>query len=180
MHPTQKQQIKRLEKKLKAYQKEAQRGAARALNDVTRKARKLTLQKVVAESGVKNKLLKNKIYFRRAKSNQLKTTLKSYLRPISAARMLTAAQLAKAPRGNNKRGVRVGGQQYNGAFINKVRGNTLVLQRKGKARLPVDVIRIKTQQSFTNNQLPISSRTMREDFARIYERELRYRASKYT
>lgn len=174
-------QIKRLEKRLAGYQVEVKRAQARALNDVNRKIKPKLAKSVASAVSVKQSVLKKQIFTGRAKSNSLTAYVKSYLRPISAVRLLSKGQLLKAPRGTNRKGVRVAGKQFNGAFINRGRndGKHRVMQRKGKARYPVKVISIKIADSVSANQLPLAERYMREDFVRIYERELRYRAGKY-
>lgn len=174
-------QIKSYEKKLAGYEKEVKRGAARILNVGSKRVKSKVAKSVTADVKVKQSIIKKQIFTSRAKSNSLSAYVKSYLRPISAARLLTQNQLNKAPRGTNRKGVRVAGRQFDGAFINrgKKSGRHKVMQRKGKERYPLKRINIRIDSSIDANQLPISKRFMRDDFVRLYERELKYRTSKY-
>src|SRR5690606_13400896 len=175
-------QIKQLERRLKLYSdKHVPRATASALNKVTAKAKTRLSQTVVKEVRVPARILKKQIFTGRAKSNSLSAYVKSYLRPISAARLLTEARLAKAaPRGTNRRGVRVAGQQFDGAFINLGRKNRryYVFQRKNEARYPVKILAIAIDKSITAEQLPIAERIHREEFLRLYRHELAFRAGK--
>lgn len=174
-------QIKRLEKKLDGYQKESRLAQARTLNDLSRKSKNKVAKTVSAEVSVKQAILKKQIFTSRATSSSVSALVKSYVRPISAVRLLSKGQLAKAPRGTNRKGVRVAGKQFDGAFINRgrVNGRLKVMKREGRFRYPLVVISIRIDSSFAANQLPIAKSIMRSDFARIYERELKFRASKY-
>lgn len=176
-------QIKSLEKKLNEYSKvHVRRAAASALNKIVPKARTGVIKTVTKDVKVPAKFLRKQIFAGRAKSNSLTAYVKSYLRPISAARLLTPARLAKSRgRGTNRRGVRVAGQQFDGAFVNVGRSNGrwYVMRRQGKSRYPVEVINIPIDGSINSNQLPIADRIVRADFARLYAHELQFRLSKY-
>src|SRR5690606_22510539 len=104
---------------------------------------KAAVAKSVAEDvKVKQSILRKQVFTSRAKSNSLSAYVKSYLRPISAARLLTPARLKKSVgRGTNRRGVKVAGEQFDRAFVNigRKNGRYYVLRRKGKSRYPVEV-----------------------------------------
>lgn len=176
-------QIKQLERKLGEYSKtQVPRAAASALNKITPKIKAAVAKSVAEDVKVKQSILRKQVFTSRAKSNSLSAYVKSYLRPISAARLLTPARLKKSVgRGTNRRGVKVAGEQFDKAFVNigRKNGRYYVLRRKGKSRYPVEVINIKIDKSFTANQLPIAERFHRADFQRLYAHELNYRMTKY-
>lgn len=176
-------QISQLERKLSEYSRvQVPRAAASALNKITPKVKSAVAKNVAVDVKVKQSYLRKQIFTGRAKSNSLSAYVKSYLRPISAARLLTQARLKKSVgRGTNRRGVKVAGQQFDKAFVNigKKNGRYYVLRRKGKSRYPVEVINIKIDKSFTSNQLPIAERFHRADFQRLYAHELNFRMTKY-
>lgn len=174
-------QIADFGKRLSDYEKITQLSTAKALNLISDKSKSKLAKSVAAEISIKQSLLKKQIFTRRANSSSLIAYVRSYLRPIAAVRLLTPAQLKKAPRGTNRTGVRVAGKQFDGAFINKGRrdGKYHVMQRKGRARYPVRKIAIQISSSVKANQLPIAERFLRADFERLYLHELNYRAGKY-
>lgn len=176
-------QIKGYEKKLMGYAKvQVPRAAASALNKIVPKVRTGVVKTVTTEVKVPARFIRKQIFSSRAKSNSLSAYVKSYLRPISLARLISPATLAKSRgRGTNRRGVRAAGQQFDGAFVNvgKNNGRWYVLRRQGKPRYPVEVINIKIDGSITANQLPIAKRFHRADFARLYAHELKFRLEKY-
>lgn len=171
------QQLKQYQKKLQRYELQAKRGQARVLNDGARAIKNKVAKAVAGKTRVKQSLLKKQIFTQRAKSNQLRAGVKSYLRPVGVAKLLTRGQLLKAPRGTNKRGVRAAGRQFDGAFINRVKrtGRYQVFKRKGRERYPLAVINIKIAPSFSVYQLPLAARFMRDEFARRYQKELKFR-----
>lgn len=177
------QQIKQLEKTLRQYANvEVPRATASALNKISPKVKNQLVKTTAKEVKVPGKFLKRQIFTSRAKSKSLSAYVKSYLRPVSAVRLLPTSTLLKArPRGTNRRGVRVAGQQFDGAFINlgSKSGRFYVLRRLGKGRYPIEVIAIKIDRSIDANQLPLAEKFMRADFVRLYKHELQYRIGKY-
>ncbi|WP_039913149.1 phage tail protein [Cellvibrio mixtus] len=183
-------QIKSLERKLKDYsEKELPRASASALNKITGKVKTHLVRTVSKDVKVPTKILNKQVFTSRATTKSLRAYVKSYLRPIAAARLLPFNMLVKnRTRGTNRRGVRVAGQQFDGAFINvgmsSGRGTGkyskfYILRRLGKERYPLEQITIKIDETVMNNQLPIAQRFMREDFQRELIRQLTYRISKY-
>lgn len=177
------QQIQQLEKKLKQYsQVEVPRAAKRAINRVSTKAKTEIVRTVSTELNVKSKILKSQIYVNSTKGAGIRAYIKSYLRPISAVRLLTESVVQKSMgKGTNKRGVKVAGQQFDGAFINRGArgGRALVFQRDSAARYPLRKVTIKIDTSMVAHQLPIAKRFAEEEFQKELIRELQYRISKY-
>lgn len=182
-NPSMAQQIKELQKKLKQYSdKEVPRAARSAINKIAAKAKTEIVRTVSTEVKVKSSILKKQVFVSRAKGAGIRAYIKSYLRPILAARLLTDSVLQNAMgKGTNKRGVKVSGQQFDGAFINRGSrdGRIYVLQRKGAGRYPLRKISIKIDGSMLANQLPIAKRFTEEQFQKELIRELQFRISKY-
>lgn len=178
-----KRQIKDLEKKLNQYSRtDVPRAVASSLNRGVGRVKSQVVRTVAKEVRLPAKFLRNKVYTSRAKTSGLKAYVRSYLTPISAARLLSTATLLKRRgTGTNRRGVRVAGQQIDGAFINIGRkdGYFHVLRRKGTERYPLEKVSIKIEPSMMQNQLPIADRFMRSDFERELIRQLNFRLSKY-
>jgi hypothetical protein len=170
-------------------EREIPRASASALNKITAKAKTHLVRTVSKDVKVPSKILNKQIFTSRASTNSLRAYVKSYLRPIAASRLLTAAVLNKSRgKGTNRRGVRVAGQQFDGAFINlgiaPGRGASkgeryYVLRRVGKDRYPLEQITIKIEETLFRNQLPIAQRFMRDEFQRELIRQLTYRIGKY-
>lgn len=177
------QQIRQLEKKLKQYsEKDIPRASRSAINKITAKVKTAVVRTVSKEVVVPPRILKKQIFTIRAKGAGIRAFVKSYLRPILAARLLSDSVVEKAMgRGTNKRGVRVAGQQIDGAFINRGSrdGKAYVLKRQGAARYPLRKISIKIDGSMLANQLPIAKRFTQEQFQKELIRELQFRLSKH-
>lgn len=183
-------QIKGLERQLRAHsEKEIPRAGASALNKTTGKVRTHLMRTISKDVKVPTKILNKQVFTSRATTKSLRAYVKSYLRPIAAARLLPFNTLVKnRTRGTNRKGVRVAGQQFDGAFINvglsSGRGTGkyskfYILRRIAKERYPLEQITIKIDETLMNNQLPIAQRFMRDDFQRELIRQLTFRISKY-
>ena len=181
--PSMASQIAELERKLKQYSnKEVPRAGRSAINKITAKARTEIVRTVSQELKIPTKVLKTQVFATRAKGAGMRAYIKSYLRPILAARLLSNAVIQKhMGKGTNKRGVKVAGAQFDGAFINRGSrdGRAYVLQRKGAARYPLTKISVKIDASMLANQLPIAKRFTQEQFQKELIRELQYRIGKY-
>lgn len=185
-------QIRDLEKKLRGYsEKQVPRATAAALNKSIRKVKSQLVKTVAKSTKVKAKAIRAQVFTGRAKSSSLSAYVKSYLRPISAARLIPPSRLSRAaPRGTSKKGVRVAGQMFTGAFVNvgKQGGRKgagprasayYVLQRTTKNRYPLQLVTIKIDSAMKSDQLPISEKIHRTEFVRLYEHELKFRTTKY-
>lgn len=186
------EQIRRMEKKLRRYSdKQVPRAAASALNKTVKKVKSKVVKSVAKSTKVKAKAIRSQVFTSRAKSSSLSAYVKSYLRPISAARLIPLSRLTRAvPRGTSKKGVRVAGQMFHGAFVNKGRRGGrkgpghrgrrfYVLQRTTKQRYPVRLVTIKIDRDMKADQLPIAKQIHRTEFVRLYQHELKFRTGKY-
>jgi Prophage minor tail protein Z (GPZ) len=176
-------QIKRLEKKLKAIaEKEIPKAVAAALNKAHRPSKSQVAKAVAQEEKLPASAINKQIFFNPASARKAVAQVRSFTRGINAIRLISASTIAKSMgTGTNKRGVKVRGRDYKGAFINRVQknGSILVFQRRGKARTPLEVIRVPIEQSLKKNQLPIIKAKHLERFSKLYQHELSYRLSKY-
>jgi Prophage minor tail protein Z (GPZ) len=183
-------QIKRLEKKLKDIaEKEIPKAVASALNKAHRPSKREVAKVVAQQEKLPAAIVNKQIFFNAASARKPVAQVRSFTRGISAIRLLSASTIAKrSGTGTNKMGVKVRGREFKGAFINHAKGGTtnsvtgwnyLVYKRVGKARLPVEVIRIPVEEALKNNQMPVLQAKHLERFAKLYQHELSYRLSKY-
>ena len=176
-------QIKRLEKKLKAIaEKENPRAVTAALNKMAKPLTTSVAKAVAQQEKIPVKVVRPRVVHHRATINRQATYIKSFARGINAARLLSDSRLNKSMgRGTSKKGVTVAGRNFKGAFINRVQrnGNVFVMTRRGKARYPVDVIRIPIDEALLSVQLPLARDRFRNTFEKFYLHELNFRLSKY-
>jgi hypothetical protein len=177
------QQIKMLEKKLKAIaEKEVPRAAVTALNKVAKPVVGAVAKAVAQKEKLPAKIIRPRVVYRKATFNSRSAFVKSFTRGINAICLLSDATIAKRMgKGTSKKGVTVRGRVLAGAFINRVRrnGNAFVFERRGAARYPLDVKRIPIDEALLSIQLPLARGRFNEHFHKFYLHELQYRLSKY-
>lgn len=175
------QQINQLNARLQRYESAKKKAAVSALNRMVQKSKTHTVRAVSKQLKIPSKILKGQVSTRRANANSVSAAVKSFLRPISAARLLTPTALQNYKgTGNNRRGVKVAGQQFNSAFINagKASGRFHVLKRVGLERYPLERITIKIDSQFNEKQTPIVQEIMRNDFPAELRRQLNFRMNR--
>ncbi|VUD48442.1 hypothetical protein TDB9533_01234 [Thalassocella blandensis] len=176
-------QIKRYQKKLnKIAGVETPRATASALNKTARSVIPKVVRYVSQETKVPQKFIRKKTFVSRATSRKQRAKIYGYAQAIPVVSLLKTKQLLKgARRGTNKRGVRVAGRQYDGAFINVLRksGRFQVLKRLGKGRYPLEVIKIPIEKEYERALEFFSRQKMRDDFPLLLKRDLQYRYRKY-
>ncbi len=177
------QQIKQRAKKLNQISKhEAPRASAAALNKTSRMIVPRVIRKVSTEKKVPQKILRKRTFVSRATPRKQRAKIYGYAQAVAAVSLLKTTQLLKhARRGTNRRGVRVAGQQYDGAFINVLRksGRFQVLRRTTDGRYPLEVIKIPIEDSYERALSTISQQKMKTEFRRLLMHELDYRLNKY-
>lgn len=178
------QQIKALEKKLKAIaEKEVPRAAITAINKVAKPLAPAVAKAVAGKTNLPLKVIKPQVFFNQAKFNRRWAFIKSFTRGINVARLISPATLDKRMgTGTSKRGVTVRGRTLPGAFINRVQrnGNVFVFERRYKnQRYPIDVKRIPIDEALLEVQLPLAEKRFKENFSKFYLHELQYSLSKY-
>lgn len=174
-------QLRRRARKLKQYsQIEAARAGAWALNRTARYVNTRLVRAVAKATGIKSKNIRKKVYISKATPQKAVAKLHVYTRDVPVVDELSAASLLKnRARGNSRRGVRAAGRAFTGAFINLApNGYFHVFKRHGRARLPVDVLKIpikKEAQEFTEK---LSQEGMRVQFRRNLQHDLNRRLQK--
>jgi len=165
--------IKRYSDRLSSYKaKDVKAAAASALSKTAAKAKTRTIRGVAKEAKLPVKVIRKKVYLKRAKANQLRARLKAYRNPVS----LMSLNPKQTKRGRKNGGVRAGKHFVKGAFI--VNGKQ-VFKRKGSARLPIEVQRVRIQKLVDRITLKVTMRVMKKDFKKLLLHELKYRLSKH-
>lgn|GEM_PF-6363159 len=173
--------LQSLARKLNRYSKyDAPRAAARSLNTCARRVTTQTVRSVSRATKVQGKHIRSRMFTDRAtpKKQMAKVSIKP--RDISAVKLLSPAKIERhLGQGTNRRGVRVAGQQFGGAFINKVKGRANVFIRRSGSRYPLDVVKIpiKNESKIAINRF--SLRVMRQDFPGLLKKDLQFRLKKY-
>lgn len=163
--------------------KEVPRAEASALNRSASLARTRTIRGIAAETRLKIKTIRPRVYVRRARSNKLVAKVRVYPQLISAYSQLTNAQRSRVPdgRGTNRRGVRAGGRQYDSAFIATGRHNKRqVFQRRHSTRLPLKKAGVAIQDEAVRISLLVSRRVLKQEYKRLLLNDLRFRLRKFS
>jgi hypothetical protein len=176
-------QIARHAKKLRKIARiEVPRANARALNTVAKRTESRSARGISKETRIPQKTIRNRIAIAKATARKQYARIKHYVRPISAVQLLTKSQIQnKLGTGTNRKGVRAKGYQFAGAFIQKgAGGNIHVFQRKGSARLPIEVVNIPIDKQARRIVETVSRRVMKNDYPQLLASDLqaRYRRIK--
>ena len=175
--------IKRRAAKLKKIKRvEYPRAIAAALNKTGRAAKTPVIRKTAKAARVPQKHIRKRTFVSRATSRKQVTKITGYVRPLAVVKLLKTATLIKnVRRGTNRRGVRVAGRQYDGAFINVApNGHFGVFRRKSKSRYPLESITITFDKTYEMHLQKESKEKMKTHFPRLVLHELRFRTRKYT
>lgn len=148
-------------KRFAAFEKEVPRAVNRAATLTNRWLRAVTMAELGYELNIDNKALRSR--FRHYKNGRI-SKLWIGLNEIGVHRMGKPTQ--------NKRGVRVGSQFYEGAFISPMESDELlVFRRTGKHRSSIKMVTIDISdeaESIVNNYLPDINRKFEEFFHREF------------
>lgn len=175
-------QIRRLERKLQRYRTvEVARASSSAINRVTKMVRTEVVRKVSKGEKLPAKAVRRKTFIKRSTAKSQRATFTAYTTDVSVAGLMRPSTLkSKAGRGTSRKGVRAAGRTFPGAFINPgANGRLMVYQRKGKARHPIQVVKISIREPVRRAVPSISQRLMRTDYRRLYANDLKFRVSKY-
>ena len=175
-------QIERFAKKLgKIKSIEVPRANASALNKSAQRVKTRSVQSISKQTRVPQKDIRKRVAIGRATAKKQIAEVKSYVKPVPASALLTKAQIAnKIGTGTNRQGVRAKGYQWKGAFINRGRNdNVHVFQRKGKARLPIEAVKIDIDKPARRIVKTVSRRVINSDYKRLLEQDLKFRLNKY-
>jgi hypothetical protein len=166
--------IKRYADRLSSYKdRDVKQAAATALSKTAAKAKTRTIRGVSKSAKLPAKIIRRKIYVKKAKVSRLRAALKVYRNPVS----LMSLKPKQTARKRKNGGVRAGKHFVRGAFI--VNGKQ-VFKRRGKARLPIDVQRIRIQRIVEEVSITVSKRVLKQEFKRLMLHELKFRLSKHT
>ena len=178
-----------LDKQIKSYIKklrkikgvEVPRANASALNKVSRTARARSVRGVSAETRVPQKLLRKRIFLNKATAKKQSAQIKNFVKPVSASGLLTKNQIdKKLGTGTNRRGVTAKGYKWQGAFIQRGKNENIhVFRRKGKKRLPIEVIKVPINASAQRVVPKVVRRLMKTDYPRLLKQDLKFRLSKF-
>lgn len=176
-------QIKRREKKLlKIASVEVPRASNSSLNRVAAGSKTQIVRKVSSATGVKSKFIRKRIFVKRSTVRTQKAFVTVYAADITAVSLLPSKTLlAKARRGTSRKGVRVAGRQFDGAFINAGRrnGRFQVFKRRGKNRYPIDVVLIPVRDKAKAISPREIEKAHKNLYAKNYAHELDFRLKKY-
>lgn len=193
------QQVQRLNRKVDRLAKtETQRATSSALNSTVRHIKSRIVKDVSHKVSAPQKLIRKRVYIKRSKANTQFARITVYPRDISAIGLGSARTLTRTRKGQRlvsgvSRGaggrftkrqhsgntsIRVGNRTYRNAFINQIRGNWHVMQRKGEAKYPVDVLKIPAGKPLANAAATMPRRLFRAEYEKKLRQEYNYRAQK--
>ena len=165
------QQVQSLNRKIhRLATTETQRATSSALNKTAAKIKTQVIRPVAKETRVQAKYVRKRVYIRRSKARTQYVRITAYRRDITL-QSINPRQL--------KKGFSGAGRRYPDAFRAKGRnGKQQIFQRKGKARLPVDVVRIPIAATVDRVVPKVAERLLRQEYPRLLRRDLEYRAKR--
>ncbi|HEH9728609.1 TPA: phage tail protein [Pasteurella multocida] len=143
--------IKQAQKKLENLNKKAvPKATARAINKVGSKVMVRSIATAAKEADVPKKLIKGRAKLEKAKPSHLSAYIKVNRGNLPAIRIVAGKVSPFLTRGKRRGQLKVGKRFYERAFIQKLaNGRVHVLQRQGKARYPIDVVKIPLVKPLT-------------------------------
>lgn len=137
---------------------------ARTINNI---AAKVIVKAVIDTSkkvDVPKRFIKGRVRLERAKSNRLSAFIKVNRGNLPVIRLIKGnGRFIR--RGENKGQLKVGNRLYQRAFIQKLKnGRTQVMQRQGKERYPIDVVKIPLKNQLTES--------FHDEVKKAYERDM--------
>jgi hypothetical protein len=175
------QQIAVLTKKLQSIKAiEVPRATASALNKTAAAAKTRTVRGVAKSIVVPQKHVRKRVYISRANSKKMRVRLRNYYRGISVIDLNARDSGKSGWRSRKGRGVKAGKRTYSSAFIARGRnGKQHVFERKGSARLPVDVVRVDIRKQVEDIAPKAAARELKSNYAKRLKSDLAWRLSKY-
>lgn len=171
--------IKKLASTLhKASSVEGPRAVSSALNKTGAKIRTLVIRDVAKETKVPQKLIRKKAYFSKSTARKQRASISLYRSGVPLISIAGGKNAVQEPAPG---WISVKGFFVERGFINTVKrtGKRHVLQRKGKARNPIDVVKINIHRAIDKSVPKRTAQLMRSDFPRLLKRDLEYRISKH-
>jgi hypothetical protein len=186
------QQIKAFEKtlhKIKAI--EVPRAISRALNDTGRSVRKRVGIGIAAKTRIPSGLIKKKIWMKNSTSKTPQVRMRAYLQGIAVISMMRKSTISGRLKPGKKRrrgGVKAAGRTFSSAFVaagtsrysrGVLNGKPQVLQRKGSAQYPLEVVKIPIRREVKSILPRVSRREMKNGYPKRLAHELKFRIDKY-
>lgn len=151
-----------------------------ALKKTAARIKTQAVREVAAEVNIPQKHIRKRMFIRvKINRNHRQGRITGYRRDIPLIRLGTA-QVALNQGGGGKI-LKIGSKSYPGAFVNRIRktGDWQVMQRIGKKRYPVKVLKIDIARA-VDRSLPRKSRQlMSSEYPKLLKHELNYRLSRY-
>jgi len=166
------QQLHRLERALNSVaHRELPRSHASATNKSLIIVRKELVKAVSRETKIPQKKIRKRVVLTRAKPNFLRAKFSVWQQSVSVADVSRTAGVGKK--------VRWAGEVYPRSFYNKAaNGKLLALQRKGRARYPIEAVKVDIKTSI-DKLLPVkSAEVMGRDFPGLLRREFIWRINR--
>ena len=166
-------QVRDLERKLNKISKiETARAYASAINKTAKLARTQVVRQVAKERKLPVRSVSKRVYIRRATSNRGYALISLYAKPVNAINTNFSTQ---------KKGFKVAGKVVPRSFFAKSKGfgRHYIFQRKGYARLPIDMVTVPISDVLKRVSLPIIKDKMRTDFERLIKTEFNARIKGY-
>jgi len=186
-------QVDELVRKLSVIKdREIDYAVARSLNRTLRAGRTEVAKEVRAKTKLPSKLIKSRMYEKRASAGDQTAALRMYTRPVPAISLPNVRDTGRLLRdkrgrfaGRKGRGVRArGGFHYPDSWIGRGKNGTRQVFSQATSTpfnaSPLKVEREDIYHPFESVANRILQRQMRENFASRLQAELKYRLSKYT
>ncbi|HHE3654182.1 TPA: phage tail protein [Pasteurella multocida] len=144
--------IKKTQQKLEALNKKAvPKATARAINKVASKVMVRSIATTSKEVEVPKKLIKGRARLEKAKPARLSAFIKVNRGNLPVVRLIVGKNSPFLTRGKRRGQLKVGKRFYERAFIQKLaNGRIHVLQRRGRERYPIDVVKIPLLNPLTD------------------------------
>jgi len=167
--------------------KQMPRATASALNKTAALARTRTIRGVSKQAGIQQKLIRKRVYVRKAKPKEQRASVRAYIRGVSLIRMKPRDSGRGGWRTRRGDGVKArGGHHYSDAFIAKspkghlqvFERNLKVSRRNGRKYHHVDVVRVPISREVEAIAPRVVGRLMRNRFPGLLQHEMDWRLKK--
>lgn len=166
-------QLKSLERKLNKISKvDTARAYASAVNKTAQRVRTEVSREVASAKRLRVKDVRSRIYIRRANARRGFATISFYAKPVNAVN----TSFSKV-----RKGYKVAGELRPRSFFARARNNGrhFIYQRKGKDRLPIQMVNVPIADAVNNAAIPVIKKRMSSDFYSILRQEFNARIKGY-
>lgn len=157
---------------------EGPRAVSSALNKVAAKIKTQIVRDVSKETKVPQKIIRKKAFISRSTARKQRASISLYR---SGVPLISIAGGKNAVQAISPGWISVKGYFVQRGFVNRIRrtGQQQILQRKGQARKPIDVVKINIYPAVDKSVPRRTAQLMKSDFPKLLKRDLEYRISKY-